>query len=295
MQEFEDKVAVVTGGAHGMGLAYANRAADEGMKVVICDIDAEPLAMAEAQIKEKGAPVLAQRLDIANPDSVEKFADETFNVFGNVHLLFNNAGVGGPGGRPSWELSLGDWQWVVGVNLWGVIHCVRSFLPRMIEKGDEGHIVNTASQAAVNYGGGIYGVTKFGVMAFSESLYFELAIQESKVGVSVLCPGWVATDIADSNRHRPAEYGEPLGGKQPREGTDQMQAWTRQALATGYPTEYIADIVFQGIKDRQFYLLPAQEGMYEGMVRRHRSLESQTNPDVSLRLAATQARMRGQG
>lgn len=293
MQEFTGRVAVITGGAQGMGLAYANKAADEGMKVVIGDIDPEALAIAEAGIKAKGGQVVAQRLDVANPLAVQAFADKAFATFGNVHVLCNNAGVGGPGGRPTWELSLGDWEWVVGVNMWGVIHCVRAFLPRMLANGDEGHIVNTASQAAVNYGGGVYGVTKFAVMAFSESLYFELAAAEAKVGVSVLCPGWVATNIADSDRHRPSDYGLPLGGLAPADGTAEMREWGRFMLASGYPPEYIADVVFQGIKDRQFYLLPAQEYMHEGMKARHRSLETQTNPDVTARLAARE-RMRAE-
>jgi NAD(P)-dependent dehydrogenase (short-subunit alcohol dehydrogenase family) len=294
MQEFKGRVAVVTGAASGMGLAFATRFAEEGMNVVLADIDAEPLAMAEAELRNKGVAVMAQRLDVARPEQVDALADEVFARFGNVHVLCNNAGVGGPRGRPLWDLSLGDWQWAMGVNLWGVINGIRAFLPRMVANDEEGHVVNTASQAAVNFGGGVYGVTKFGVMAISEALYFELGAMNSKIGVSVLCPGWVATNIADSDRHRPPEYGEPLDGRPPLEAGEEMRELGRKMLASGYPPSYIADVVVQAIRDRKFYLLPAQEYMHEGMAARHRCLETENNPEIVNPLARMAARAAGE-
>ena len=169
METFEGKVAVVTGGASGLGLAMASRFADAGMNIVLGDIEAEPLAMAEAAIAAKGVKVLPLRTDVAKAEEIEALAESAYREFGAVHVLYNNAGVGG-GPGPMWELSQSDWEWVIDVDLWSVVHGVRSFVPRMIEAGEEAHVINTASIAGMVSGavGGPYTVAKFGVVALSE-------------------------------------------------------------------------------------------------------------------------------
>src|SRR5215213_2544837 len=204
MKEFSGKVAVITGAASGIGRGLAEACAREGMKVVLADVDEAALAQAERELKDAGAEVLAVRTDVSKADDVEALARRALDAFGAVHLLFNNAGVGA--GTTVWESTLADWEWVLGVNLWGVIHGVRTFVPLMLEQADECHIVNTASMAGLVSGPalGVYKVTKHGVVALSETLCCELAIMRSKIGVSVLCPGGVNTRIMDSERVRPA-------------------------------------------------------------------------------------------
>ena len=204
MKDFAGKVAVVTGGASGIGRGLAERFGAEGMKVVLADVEETALRQAEAEFREKGVDVLAVQTDVSKPEALEKLAQQTLNAFGGVHIVCNNAGVAGAWG-PIWENTLADWNWIMGVNLWGVIHGVRTFLPIMLKQDEEGHIVNTASLAGLMPGSGIYGVTKQAVVALSESLYNELKMANAKIGVSVLCPGWVNTKIVDADRNRPAE------------------------------------------------------------------------------------------
>ncbi|OAI38865.1 hypothetical protein AYO38_08705 [bacterium SCGC AG-212-C10] len=280
MKEFKDRVAVVTGGASGMGLAFAHRFADEGMKVVIADIEPEPLAMAEAGLKVKGATVMAHRLDVSDAAAVTALADSVFAAFGNVHVVCNNAGVAGPFG-PMWESPLGDWHWVLGVNLMGVVHGIQAFVPRMLANGDEGHIVNTASMAGLTVGGvgAPYNATKFGVVALSEHLYKDLALRGAKVSCSVLCPGLVATNILESDRNRPQELSDtavrgddPLG--------KQAEAWLKAALVGGFPPEYIAGRVFEAIRDDRFYIIETQGELKDSIGRRMEDILEGRNPAV---------------
>ena len=205
MKTFRDRVAVVTGGASGIGRALAERFAADGMKVVLADVEEEPLAATAREMTAAGANVLAVRTDVAKAADVEALAERAWSAYGAVHVLCNNAGVGG--GGLSWECSLAEWEWVLGVNLWGVIHGVRTFVPRMLAGGDEGHVVNTASVAGLSTapGMGSYNVSKFGVVALSEVMHHELTLLGAKLRVSVLCPAWVNTRIADADRNRPAE------------------------------------------------------------------------------------------
>jgi len=203
MDDLRGKVAVVTGGASGIGKAMAARFAAEGMSVVIADVEEPALAAAADELG-----VVGVRTDVSDAASVQALADAAVAQFGTVHLLCNNAGVGG-GGRIR-DLTLDDWRWIVDVNLWGVIHGIHSFLPILLANDDGGHIVNTASLAGLSAAPGIgpYCATKFGVVAISESLATELAGEEAKVQVSVLCPGFVRTNIFTSGRNRPAHLGQ---------------------------------------------------------------------------------------
>jgi NAD(P)-dependent dehydrogenase (short-subunit alcohol dehydrogenase family) len=251
MKDFKDRVAVVTGAASGIGRGMAERFASEGMKVVLADVEEKALKQAEAEFREKGFDVVGVLTDVSKPEEMERLADETLNAFGKVHVVCNNAGVAGSWG-PTWENTLQDWQWIMGVNLWGVIHGVRTFLPIMLKQDEEGHIVNTASLAGLMPGAGIYGVTKQAVVALSESLYNELKLMNAKVGVSVLCPGWVDTKIGEADRNRPAEL-TTSHAPDPRQ--EVVSEIVRNFLKNGKSPAEIANAVFEAIRDDQLYII----------------------------------------
>jgi NAD(P)-dependent dehydrogenase (short-subunit alcohol dehydrogenase family) len=206
MRDVAGKVAVITGAASGIGRGMAESFAAAGMKVVLSDVEEEALTETADALRDEGADVHAVVTDVSKAEQVQALADESVKRFGAVHVLCNNAGIGIPSG-PSWETTLDDWKWTIDVNLMGVIHCVRSFVPIMLELESESHIVNTASIAGLVAGADMasYAVTKFGVVALSEHLYLELEGAGAKTKVSVLCPGFVATKIMDSERNRPAD------------------------------------------------------------------------------------------
>ncbi|HLI06711.1 MAG TPA: SDR family NAD(P)-dependent oxidoreductase [Ktedonobacteraceae bacterium] len=253
MKDFHGKVAVVTGGASGIGRALAEKSAQLGMKVVLADVETDALKQAEEAMKAAGADVLAVQTDVSKAEDVEALAQKTFDTYGAVHLLFNNAGVGA--GTTIWESSLADWQWVLGVNLWGVIHGVHFFVPRMLAQSDEGHIVNTASSAGLiaSSGLGIYKVTKHGVVTLSETLELELRQRGVNLKVSVLCPEWVNTRILESERNRPAALQNPPQAMRP-EIEAAIQA-IRHVVETGIPASQVADTVFDAIREGRFYIL----------------------------------------
>jgi NAD(P)-dependent dehydrogenase (short-subunit alcohol dehydrogenase family) len=253
MKEFKGKVAVVTGGASGIGRAMAERFGAEGMKVVLADVEEGALRQAEAEFREKGIDVLGVVTDVSKPEAVEKLAQQTLNAFGKVHIVCNNAGVSGALG-PIWESTQKDWEWIMGVNLWGVIHGVRTFLPIMLAQGEEGHIVNTASLAGLMRGAGIYGVTKQAVVALSESLYNELHLANAKIGVSVLCPGWVNTKILDATRNRPADLAN-AAEPEPDPVRDATTEMVRNLLKSGMDPAVIADQVFEAVRDEKLYII----------------------------------------
>jgi short-subunit dehydrogenase len=259
MKEFEDKVAVVTGAASGIGRGMAERFAAEGMKVVLADIEQGALAQTEREMKGKGATVLAVPTDVSKAGDVEALAEKTIDAFGAVHVLCNNAGVGV--GGVTWERTVADWEWVLGVNLWGVIHGIRVFVPIMLEQDTEGHIVNTASQAGLYSGAwlAIYSVTKHAVVTLSEALHHELTLSGAKVKVSVLCPATVNTGIADSGRNRPAELQNDPAGETRSPQMEAMEQAFRQLLATGLTPEQVADHVFNAIRDEKFYIITHPE------------------------------------
>lgn len=253
MEDFQGKVAVVTGGASGIGRALAEKSAQQGMKVVLADVEASALKQAEEEMRSGGADVLAVQTDVSKAEDVEALAQKAFDTYRAVHLLFNNAGVGG--GTTVWDSSLADWQWILGVNLWGVIHGIHFFVPRMLAQGSEGHIVNTASSAGLiaSSGLGIYKVTKHGVVTLSETLALELAQAGANIKVSVLCPEWVNTRIMDSERNRPVALQNAPQPLRP-EVAAAIQA-IRQVIEAGIPPSQVAGTVFDAIRENKFYIL----------------------------------------
>lgn len=247
------RVAVVTGAASGIGRGMAERFATEGMAVVLADIEDEPLAELETELIRKGATVLSLKTDVSKPEEVENLAEQTYNAFGQVTILCNNAGV--VTSRPIWEHTIEDWEWVLGVNLWGVIHGIRSFVPRMLSQQTKCHIVNTASILGMvrGPGEGIYKVTKHGVVVLSETLADELAQKGSEIQVHVLCPGWVRTGILESDRNRPDKPQKPgvesIGGV--RNVKLEMEA--------GMSPEEVADHVYKAIQTGTFYIFTHPE------------------------------------
>ena len=277
MKNFRDRVAVVTGAASGIGLALAERFAAEGMKVVMADIEAGPLAAAAEGVRRKGAVARATRADVSRPDEVDRLARETYDAFGAAHVVCNNAGVAVIGAVH--EHTLADWQWVINVNLWGVIHGVRAFLPRMLAGGDEGHIVNTASMAGLTTAQfmSVYDVTKHGVVALSESMYKEAQVTGSPIGVSVVCPGLIDTNIMRSSRNRPEELSEEGKAGPLAQAFGQTLS---DRLAGGYPPSEVAEQVLQGIREGRFYIVPAQPEVKGNIAVRAQDLLELRNPTL---------------
>ncbi len=251
MDDLEGKVAVVTGAASGIGRAMADRWATEGMKVVLADVEEGPLDAARDELDAGGADVLAVRTDVSDAAQVDALAAATLEHFGAVHLVCNNAGVGG--GGPIWEAELEDWKWVLGVNLWGVVHGIRAFVPHLVEQ-DEGHVVNTASIAGFAYAPmmGPYNASKAAVVAISETLKAELGLHGSKVGVSVLCPGWVNTRIMDSDRNRP---GGPVDDELTNLGREAM----KQVIANGAHPDEVAHLVSAAVREGTSHIFTGDE------------------------------------
>ena len=254
LQTAPKKVAVITGAASGIGRGLAERFAVEGMKVVIADVEEAPLAALEADLSAKGATVLTVKTDVSNPTAVENLAVQTLDAFGAVHILCNNAGV--VCSRPIWEHTLADWEWVLGVNLWGVIHGIRAFVPRMLEQGEACHIVNTASILGLvrGSGEGIYKVSKHGVVALSETLADELAQKGANIQVHVLCPGWVRTGILEAARNRPDVLQNPTERTHPQEPIIGGSRNTRAEMEAGLSPAEVAERVYDAIQDGTFYI-----------------------------------------
>lgn len=273
MKKFEGRVAVITGGASGIGLAIAKRLAAEKVKLVLADVELDALERAGEEIEKLGATVLKVPTDVSKPEQVEALAKRTVTDLGGVHIVCNNAGVGG--GGVIWESSLEDWEWVFGVNLWGVIYGIRTFVPIMLEQDDEGHVVNTASFAGLtsNPFTGIYSATKHAVVAMSEVLHHELALRGSKVKASVLCPAWVNTNIIDSHRNRPAGS----EAKPPSEQDKAVQEMVRTAIRSGLQPEEVASKVFDAMAAEQFYIL-THTHWNKALQKRFDEILAQRNP-----------------
>ena len=253
MEDLKGKVAVITGGASGIGRAVAERAAAEGMKIVIADIEEGPLKEAEGELTARGTEAIGVITDVSDGASVRALRDRALDRFGAVHLVHNNAGV--VLGGPIWDVSEEDWRWILGANQWGVIHGISTFVPLMIEQG-EGHVVNTASIAGLTTQAflGPYHATKFAVVAMSEALYKDLQVTGAPVGVSVLCPGFVQTRIAESDRNRPAWAPE-----RDVEGAEEFRGVIQNMVDAGIPPAAVADRVIDAVRTDTFYILTHPE------------------------------------
>jgi NAD(P)-dependent dehydrogenase (short-subunit alcohol dehydrogenase family) len=253
MKDLKGRVAVVTGGASGIGQGMTRAFAAEGMKVVIADIEAEARESALAALEEAGAEAIAVECDVSKWESVESLRDEVLSAFGAVHVVCNNAGVAGGMSGSIWEAEQDDWDWVLGVNLMGVTYGVKAFAPVLIEQGEGGHIVNTASLAGLIEGAGIYGVSKQAAVGLSEALWRDLKATDSGVSASVLCPAWVRTRIIESERNRPEA---PRKEKEVTPEATAMQAVIRGLIENqGIDPDVVGGNVVQAIKDDHFYIL----------------------------------------
>ncbi|MGZ3237838.1 MAG: SDR family oxidoreductase [Burkholderiaceae bacterium] len=280
MQIFKDKVAVITGAASGFGREFANIGARLGMKLVLADVQMDALHAVKTELEAAGANVLAVRCDVRKAEEVQALADATMAKFGAVHLLFNNAGVAS--GGLIWENTQADWEWVLGVNLWGVIHGVRIFTPLMLDcaKKDssyQGHIVNTASMAGlVNAPNiGVYNVSKHAVVALSESLYQDLRLVDAPISASVLCPYYVQTGINQSHRNRPDEV---RNNTRPTISQLACQSMTDKAVASGkVSASQVAEWTFDAIRDDKFYIY-SHPGALESVQTRMEDIMMRRNP-----------------
>lgn len=275
MKQFTDRTAVITGAASGIGLELARRAATEGMQLVLADIEFDKLEAAAAALHLPSERVLLRKTDVSQEAEIAALADAAFSRFGGVHLLCNNAGVALT--RVTWEHTSADWQWVLGVNLWSVIHGVHHFLPRMLTQEAPGHIVNTASAAGLlsTPGMSAYNVSKHGVVTLSETLYGELSAAQANVGVSVLCPAWVPTGIKDSARARQDRFAS----------TDQVSAQSAaytqrmdQAVDAGkLSAADMASAVFEAVAQDRFYVIPHRR-INQAIELRMNDILNQRNP-----------------
>ena len=279
IQDFKGKTAVLTGAGSGFGLECARIGASLGMNLVLVDVQQDALDAAEAEMKATGVKVLARRVDVSSQAQMEALAADVQTTFGAPHFVFNNAGVGS--GGLIWENSVKDWEWVLGVNVWGVIHGVRLFTPMMLAaaKADpayRGHIVNTASMAGLltppNMG--IYNVSKHAVVSLTETLYQDLKLVSDQVSASVLCPYFVPTGISQSHRNKPAELADEKATQSQLIG----QAMSDKAVSTGKVTAaQVAQLVFDAITADRFYIYSHPRAL--GNVRaRMENIVNQENP-----------------
>jgi NAD(P)-dependent dehydrogenase (short-subunit alcohol dehydrogenase family) len=277
MEDFNRKVVVITGAASGIGRAMADAFANEAARIVIADIELEPLRLAEQELRHAGAEVVAVQTDVADPGSVDALAEATLAAFGSVDIVCNNAGIG-QSIRPIWEFSRSYWEWFLGVNLWGVIHGIQTFVPILLRQGCEGHVVNTASVAGlVSYPLtyiGPYCAAKHAVVSISETLAADLLHAKSKVQVSILCPGFVRTRILKSDRHRPSH----LAGEGHMNA--ELEEMWNGAIDAGADPRSIATDVLAAIRAERLYVLPNRE--FDSAIRSHaEDLVLQRNPILS--------------
>jgi NAD(P)-dependent dehydrogenase (short-subunit alcohol dehydrogenase family) len=259
MREFKGKTAVVTGGAAGIGRALAEKCLAEGMNVVIADVEQPVLESTLDALREQGERLRGRKVDVSQADEVAALANFTRASFGDVHLLFNNAGVGA--GSTAWESTLLDWTWVMGVNLWGVIHGIRAFVPAMVAHGEAGYVVNTASIAGLIRGhhSAAYATTKHAVVALSEQLQVEFERTGARLHCAALCPSWVNTRINEGGRNRPEHLRNPDAIRPPSPETLLKWSQIQAAAAKATLPAEIAHFVFEGMRAGKHYLMPHPE------------------------------------
>ena len=271
MLEFGDKVAVITGAASGIGLGLARHCAREGMHVVVADLNGGQLQNLADEMVATGARAIALTTDVSSPEALEALANAAYSEFGQVDLLVNNAGVLISGF--SWERSIEDWQWILNINLMGVVHGLHSFVPRMIAQDTPGHIVNISSLAGLLASPlmGPYTVSKQAVVALTETLHYELASLNAKLKTSVVCPGPISTGIAHSGNGRPAS------SKISEEANQQVRAFLKMGIEQGVSPEECARKIFEGIRDEQFWIFTHEDFKTAYKSRADTVIES-TNP-----------------
>jgi NAD(P)-dependent dehydrogenase (short-subunit alcohol dehydrogenase family) len=277
MNEFSGKTAVVTGGASGIGKALAMQLAREGMSIVIADVEVPALEETRAELEGAGAPVLAVETDVSSLEQVRELAAKTVARFGAVQVLINNAGVAG--GSSTWKSTTEDWEWVFGVNFFGVTNCLREFVPLLLEQAEQGHIVNVASIAGLLpfHPDATYLTSKHAVLSLSEHLYYDMLERGGKIGVSVLCPAWVATRIVDASRNRPAhlktaKHLEPVSAQRQKK-LDRF----REEISKGMPPETLARLTVEAMRESRFYIIP-EDGFLELAKDRFDAILSGENP-----------------
>jgi NAD(P)-dependent dehydrogenase (short-subunit alcohol dehydrogenase family) len=257
MASLRNKVAVITGAAGGIGLALAEGAAARGAKLVIADLRTVELEQAAARLTGLGAEILAITADVSNYADIEILAEKTFARFGKANLLFNNAGVFASG--LAWEISLEEYDWVIGINLKGVIHGIKAFVPRMIASGDACHVINMSSAAGLSVSTGFssYSATKHAVVALSEALYLDLKSQNvAHIGVTVVMPGFVQSQIMQPEKTGPASLREKLASRLQNPALAALERGMRQGVTSGMPPVQVADLVFAAIANNDLYVLP---------------------------------------
>lgn len=280
MQVVDGKTAVVTGAASGMGRAFCSRFARAGMRIVAADVEVGALEAAVSDLRAEGAEVIGVRCDVSRAEDHEALLAAAVEAFGAVHVVCLNAGVNGVNG-PCWEQTVDDWRWTIDVNLWGVVHGVRTFVPHLLTHGD-GHVVTTASIAGHTSSpfGAPYNVSKHGVATLSESLFHELRRAGSSIGVTCLCPGFVATNILDAARNRTDGGGAVVGGDEPGDaGTAHFIEVVRRMIDAGKPPAEVADLVHDAVLTDQFWLFT--DDVWDAPIaRRHREIQERAEPTL---------------
>jgi NAD(P)-dependent dehydrogenase (short-subunit alcohol dehydrogenase family) len=277
LENFEGKVAVVTGASMGIGLGLAWRCAREGMKVVLVSSNKERVEQAATDLCRDvpGAVVLPLQADVAQPEEMEALAQKTWNTFGAAHLIINNAGVALVGSPLDNRLE--EWHWIMDVNFWGVFHGIRSFVPRMLQQGEEGHVVNISSVGGLLSSSFLsaYEATKHAVFTLSEGLYYTLKEQNAKIGVSVVAPGFVRTNINDYERNRPPK----LGSTDWKPHQEVIINRLKESTENGVLPEQVADQVFEGIRHQQLYILTHPQAI-PAIHERMENILNQRNPSL---------------
>ena len=281
MNDLTGRVAVVTGAASGIGLALARQFAEDGMKLVLADIEPARLEAALREVQTLGAQAIAVVTDVGVEAQVNALADAAYTRFDAVHLLCNNAGVAAPQlTSAAWDAPLGDWAWMLQVNLMGVLYGLRAFIPRMLAGGDAGHVVNTASVAGLLTAAHPYHVTKHAVVCITEGLYKDFKRSGARLSASVLCPGLIRTDILHAERNRPPEFGPATDlGAMPE--AVQIAAKTfAQALDKGFEPAVVAQAVADAVRADRFYVIPAQPMLQELIALRMNDILAGRNPTL---------------